>query len=229
MKNLRRLDCESTNSARASLSAFSGLRSQELLAEFDEFSKSADNELASCERWQALADWLSVPRDSFEVRWFHGTRTANSESFLENGITSGSPRLETTNATQPQISLRRWRGAEQQVLALLAARGWKVEDVSRQNIGYDIEAHTPEGEDLCVEVKSLDYPGQPFNLTSNEEAVARQKGRAYRLVLVRQTNTHIEIAFIADPINQLQLTRQCRQWVWECATYDFTPDRFVLE
>ena len=101
--------------------------------------------------------------------------------------------------------------------------------MSRQNIGYDIEGQTPEGENVCIEVKSLDYPGQPFTLTSNEEAVARQKAQAYRLALVRQTNTHMEIAFIADPISQLQLTRQCRQWVWECATYDFTPDRFALE
>ena len=144
-------------------------------------------------------------------------------------VASGSPRLETTNATQPQISLKRWRGAEQQVLALLMARGWKVEDVSRQNIGYDIEAQTPDGENVCIEVKSLDYPGQPFTLTSNEEAVARQKGQAYRLALVRQTNEHLEVAFIHDPANQLRLTRQCRQWVWECAAYDFAPERFALE
>jgi hypothetical protein len=144
-------------------------------------------------------------------------------------VVSSSPQFNAPITTQPQISLKRWRGAEQQVLALLAARGWKVEDVSRQNIGYDIEGQTPEGENVFVEVKSLDYPGQPFTLTSNEEAVARQKGRAYRLALVRQTNAHMEIAFIVDPINQLQLTRQCRQWVWECAAYEFAPERFGLE
>lgn len=159
------------------------------------------------------------------------TDAATAERLLpaQTPVASGSPRPETNNAIQPQISLKRWRGAEQQVLALLAARGWKVEDVSRQNIGYDIEGQTPEGDNVCIEVKSLDYPGQPFTLTSNEEAVARQKGRAYRLALVRQTNIHIEVAFIADPISRLQLTRQCRQWVWECATYEFTPDRFALE
>lgn len=145
------------------------------------------------------------------------------------GLISGSRKLERTNSVLPSISLKRWRGAEQQVLALLASRGWKVEDVSRQNIGYDIEGQTTQGEDVCIEVKALDYPGQPFTLTSNEEAVARQKGGAYRLALVRQTNAHIEIAFIADPINQLHLTRQCRQWVWECSSYDYTPERFELE
>lgn len=131
--------------------------------------------------------------------------------------------------TSQQVSLKRWRGAEQQVLAVLEAWGWGVTDVSRQNLGYDIEGCTPEGEDVFVEVKSLDYPGQPFTLTSNEEAVARQKGAAYRLALVRQTNAHLEIAFVPDPANQLKLARQCRQWVWECSAYEFLPERFSLE
>jgi hypothetical protein len=127
------------------------------------------------------------------------------------------------------FSLKRWRGAEQQVIAVLEAWGWKVEDVSRQNIGYDIEGYTPQGEMVCVEVKSIDYPEQAFTLTSNEEAVAREKGDLYRLALVRQSKTHLEIAFIRDPIRQLKLTRQCRQWVWECSSYSYTPDFFPLE
>lgn len=128
-----------------------------------------------------------------------------------------------------QVSLKRWRGAEQQVFAVLEAWGWRVTDVSRQNLGYDLEGRTPEGEDVFVEVKSLDYPGQPFTLTSNEEAVARQKGGAYRLALVRQTSAHLEVGFIPDPINRLKLARQCRQWVWECSVYEYAPERFPLE
>ena len=134
----------------------------------------------------------------------------------------------TTVPTQ-QISLKRWRAAEQQALEILQVWGWEVKDVSRQNLGYDIEGRTREGEEAFVEVKSLDYPGQSFTLTSNEEAVARQKGTAYRLALIRQTNTHLEMALIRDPANQLKLTRQCRQWVWECAGYDYAPERFLLQ
>jgi hypothetical protein len=127
------------------------------------------------------------------------------------------------------FSLKRWRGAEQQVLELLRTLGWNVQDVSRQNIGYDIEGRTPEGEEVCIDVKSIENPNQPFTLTSNEEAVAREKGTAYRLAVVRQTRTHLEVAFICDPVRRLKLTRQCRQWVWECATYQFLPERFPLE
>jgi hypothetical protein len=135
----------------------------------------------------------------------------------------------TGKHTSQQVSLKRWRGAEQQVFTVLEAWGWRVTDVSRQNLGFDIEGRTPEGEDVFVEVKSLDYAGQPFTLTSNEEAVARQKGGAYRLALVRQTNAHLEIAFIPDPVDQLKLARQCRQWVWECSVYEYAPARFPLE
>lgn len=142
--------------------------------------------------------------------------------------TSGSGGKQTSKLN-PQISLKRWRSAEQQVLSVLTALGWEVEDVSRQNIGYDIEGRTPEGKDAFVEVKAIDHPGQTFTLTSNEEVVARQKGKAYRLALVRQTGEHLEIAFIEDPIQNVKLTRQCRQWVWECSAYDFNPERFALE
>jgi hypothetical protein len=144
------------------------------------------------------------------------------------GATNSTVQSNSTPKTPP-VSLKRWRGAEQQVLSLLMAQGWKAEDVSRQNIGYDIEAKTAEGNEVYVEVKAIDYPGQAFTLTSNEEAIARQKGKAYRLALVRQTNEFLEVAFITDPVNQLKLTRQCRQWVWECAGYEFHPERFTLE
>ena len=141
----------------------------------------------------------------------------------------GTPSHSPQTFQSLPISLKRWRAAEQQVLSILTARGWKVEDVSRQNIGYDIEGRTPEGEEAYVEVKMIEHTSQPFTLTSNEEAVARQKGKAYRLAIVRQTNNSLEVTFIEDPINKLKLTRQCRQWVWECQAYEFSPERFQLE
>jgi hypothetical protein len=152
---------------------------------------------------------------------------------LVPGESSPSPVQQPPDSVSPEaptrLSLTRWRAAEEQVLELLEAWGWQATDVSRQNLGYDIEATTPEEVEVFLEVKSIDYPGQPFTMTSNEEAVARQKGKAYRLALVRQTSTDLEVAFIEDPVHRLRLTRQCRQWVWECAAYEFVPERFALE
>ena len=144
--------------------------------------------------------------------------------------TSSEPKQDDDPSAAPQrLSLKKWRSAEQQVLSLLGLKGWDVEDVSRQNVGYDIEGLAPEGNEVCIEVKAIDNPGQAFTLTSNEEAVARQKGDSYCLAIVRQSGAYLEIAFIRDPANQLLLTRQCRQWVWECSSYEFAPERFLLD
>ena len=136
--------------------------------------------------------------------------------------------IESPTLSLKSLSLKRWRGAEEQVYNILAAQGWIVKDVSRQNIGYDIECKTPNGESAFVEVKLVDSPSQSFTLTSNEEAVARQKGSEYLIAVVRQAGNFLEVAFIRDPVQQLSLTRQCRQWVWECNDYPFEPLRFPL-
>lgn len=122
-----------------------------------------------------------------------------------------------------RISLVKWRSAEQQVLEILNSDGWSAKDVSRQNVGYDIEAINPNGEIICVEVKSLKYEGQHFTLTSNEEATAREKGKSYVLALVIQKKNQLHVMFIEAPLKVIRLERQCRQWVWLCSSYKFYP------
>lgn len=122
-----------------------------------------------------------------------------------------------------QASVVKWRSAEQQVLEIFNAIGWKAKDVSRQNLGYDIEAENDTGEMYYVEVKSLKYEGQEFVLTSNEESNAREKGDSYLLALVVQKEMQLNIMYLKNPIAHLKLERQCRQWVWVCSTYDLTP------
>ncbi len=141
------------------------------------------------------------------------------------------PAEKTVSATSgiKPLALKRWRGAEQHVFQILSAQNWQVEDVSRQNVGYDIEGVTENGEEVFIEVKLIESPSQPFTLTSNEEAVARQKGLKYQIALVRQTGNSLEVAFIRDPVKQLKMTRQCRQWVWECSDYIFEPKIFPFE
>jgi len=130
---------------------------------------------------------------------------------------------------RPPLALRRWRSAEQQVAVLLEYKGFKVDDVSRQNMGYDLEAQPPDGDAVrYVEVKSLGGAGVPFTLTSNEEAMARAKGPSYWIALVCEVGDRLEVSFIRDPASVLNLSRQCRQWVWECAAYPYEPELFEL-
>lgn len=120
-------------------------------------------------------------------------------------------------------SLPAWRGAEQYVALMLGEHGYQVEDRSRQNLGYDLYVEK-EGRKYYVEIKLLDYAGQPFIITTNEETVARECGDAYIIALtLRGSNDGVHIQFVHDPAKALKFVRQCRQWVWECSEYEFNP------
>jgi hypothetical protein len=121
------------------------------------------------------------------------------------------------------VALKKWRGAEHQVMQFMESQGWVTVDHSRENIGYDIACSNSHKKKMFLEVKSIDHSGQPFTITSNEEAVARQNGIDYYIVLVLQDLNTIQFNFIQDPINNLSMTRQCRQWVWECTDYKYEP------
>jgi len=125
-------------------------------------------------------------------------------------------------------SIKRWRCAEEQTLDLLNQNGFKLEDVSKQNIGYDLEGFDPNGKEIQIEVKSITLPGQKFKLTNNEIAVAQEKQDSFYIAVVRQVETFFEIALISDPVNNLVLNRQCVQWIWECSDYEYKPIKFRI-
>jgi hypothetical protein len=118
-----------------------------------------------------------------------------------------------------------WRGAEQYVAQVLQSHGYTVEDRSRQNLGYDLHA-TKDNRKYYVEVKLLDYAGQPFVITPNEEAVARECGNNYILALTLCGKDGVHIQFVHDPVVKLKFVRQCRQWVWECSEYEYASQFF---
>ena len=135
--------------------------------------------------------------------------------------------LQTGNTSPASIitsrSLPAWRGAEQYVSLMLGEHGYQVEDRSRQNLGYDLYVEK-EGRKHYVEVKLLDYAGQPFIITTNEETVARECGDAYIIALtLRGSDDGVHLQFIHDPTRALKFVRQCRQWVWECSEYEYRP------
>jgi hypothetical protein len=121
------------------------------------------------------------------------------------------------------ISMKRWKGAEQQVLELLRKLGWQVVDVTGDKAGCDFKAFTPEREETFIEVKSIGSSNPSFQLTDNEMLLAHEKGAAYRLALVKQTDTHLQVEFICDPKNKLKFKRISRVVLWECAEHKFQP------
>ncbi|TXD50717.1 DUF3883 domain-containing protein [Polaribacter sp. IC063] len=122
----------------------------------------------------------------------------------------------------------RWRSAEENTLTVLNKNGFKLEDVSKQNIGYDLEGVDPNGNEIQIEVKSITLPGQKFKLTNNEIAVAQEKKNSYYIGVVRQLESFIEIGLISNPVENLILDRQCVQWIWECSNYQYNPIKFEI-
>lgn len=125
-------------------------------------------------------------------------------------------------------AIQKWRSAEENTLVALNANGFRLKDVSKQNLGFDLEGSDPNGKNIYIEVKSIDYVGQKFRMTNNEFAAAQYKPGNYYLALVYQNKDSFEISLIKDPVNRLNLTRQVVQWVWECSDYEYKPMKFSL-
>lgn len=138
---------------------------------------------------------------------------------------------DASSSSKPAVyneGLQKWRSAEENTLSALNANGFRLKDVSKQNLGFDLEGSDPNGKNIYIEVKSIDYVGQKFRMTNNEFAAAQYKPGNYYLALVYQNKDSFEISLIKDPVNRLNLTRQVVQWVWECTDYEYKPMKFKL-
>jgi len=65
-------------------------------------------------------------------------------------------------------------------------------------------------------------------MTNNEFATAQYKQQHYFIAIVLQNKNVLEISMINNPVNNLDLKRQCVQWVWECSEYDYNPMSFKI-
>ena len=142
-------------------------------------------------------------------QWFNDAESSSKQAVNNDGI-------------------QKWRSAEENTLVALNANGFRLKDVSKQNLGFDLEGSDPNGKNIYIEVKSIDYVGQKFRMTNNEFAAAQYKPGNYYLALVCQNKDSFEISLIKDPVNRLNLTRQVVQWVWECTDYEYKPMRFKI-
>lgn len=135
---------------------------------------------------------------------------------------------DNQSASNETKGIQKWRSAEENTLRTLNSNGFKLKDVSTLNVGYDLEGTDPNGKEICIEVKSIDYAGQKFRMTNNEFAAAQFKQDCYYLAIVLQGNDVMEISLIKNPVNNLNMNRQCVQWVWECTEYEYRPMKFKL-
>lgn len=136
---------------------------------------------------------------------------------------SNSVNAKPVRSLKPKVS--RWRSAEQRVMQLETYMGNSVRDVSRMNVGYDIESKTPSGETRYIEVKSLVGESAEFSITNNEYTAAHEYGQSYYICLIFESNA----IYIQNPLANLSFTKRARQWEWVCDQYTGTSVEFDVE
>lgn len=125
-------------------------------------------------------------------------------------------RREVSEALEPLADIiSRWRTAEIATLEYLNSRGWNLEDVSGQNVGYDLAGSDPAGEPARIEVKKVDSVNARFAMTNNEMSLMLTSPGGYLLAVLVGDGRYVKLLLV-DPSNEeLPRERVCRRWDWE--------------
>ncbi len=151
---------------------------------------------------------------SSDLEWFSRTYQINMNSDKTGILTK--PTKSMALEIKPNIS--KWRSAEQQCIEIEKFFGNNATDVSKRNIGYDIESITPTGNIRRIEVKSITEKGG-FSITNNEYTAAHQYGDEYFLCLIFQNDNNIKLTYIQNPMQSIRFEKRIRQWEWFCEDY----------
>jgi hypothetical protein len=100
-------------------------------------------------------------------------------------------------------------------MAYLNSRGWRLDDVSGQNVGYDLSGSDPAGAPVRIEVKRVDHPDARFAMTNNEMSLMLASPGGYVLAVLVGDGRYVRLMLV-DPSNEgLPKERVCRRWDWE--------------
>lgn len=171
----------------------------------DKLDKSLINQIKSIfldEEIDALCSNFNISKELFKDK--------TNNNVLKNSIFDKF--VTKTNITK-------WRTAEQNCIVLEESFGYKAEDISKQNIGYDVISKTKDGDTRYIEVKSLKKLGDSFCITNNEYTAAHQYKDNYYLCLIVQNEDNIECVYIQNPLKTLNFEKRARAWEWFCDTY----------
>lgn len=160
-----------------------------------------------------------------EIGWF-SEQTSIDISKLSRDYTEDAPQVTKTIKKEIKPHIAKWRSAEQQCIDIEKYFGNTATDVSKQNVGYDIESTTPDGCKRYIEVKSITEDGS-FSITNNEYTAAHQYGEQYYLCLLIQSAQNTQAIYVQNPLETLKFEKRIRQWEWYCDTY--SGESFIFE
>ena len=162
-----------------------------------------------------------------EISWFDKTYATTFTDFVKTDEKI-TPVIVNSSASQTiSKGITKWRAAEQQCVELEELWGNYAKDISKQNLGYDVESKTPNGETRYIEVKSIGKNVKSFTLTNNEFSAAHQLGENYYLCIVSQDESKFVATYIPDPVHSLSMEKRVRQWEWFCE--DFEGEQYTLK
>ncbi|MFE3105166.1 sacsin N-terminal ATP-binding-like domain-containing protein [Nocardia tengchongensis] len=141
---------------------------------------------------------------------------SRSPQILAQSAVEVAGRVEVSPTAEPLADIvSRWRTAELATMEYLNCRGWRLEDVSGQNVGYDLAGNNPAGEPVRIEVKKVDHMDARFAMTNNEMSLMLASPGGYLLAVLVGDGRYVKLVLV-DPSNEgLPKERVCRRWDWE--------------
>lgn len=176
---------------------------------------------------KAVREGLSATASKADLSWFSEKKAIDIQKLTgEPELTSVSePEIKSVKKEiKPQIA--KWRSAEQQCIEIEKYFGNAAVDVSKKNVGYDVESTTPDGGKRYIEVKSIKEDGS-FSITNNEYTAAHQYGDQYYMCLLIQSAQNLQAIYIQNPIENISFEKRIKQWEWYCDTY--SGESYVFE
>lgn len=152
-----------------------------------------------------------------EIEWFCKTVKIKKNLFLNNSIKKVINNKVNKNS---KYYISKWRSAEQQCIEVEESMGNSAVYVGNKNLGYDVESITAGGEKRYLEVKLISFNNNAFTMTNNEYTAAHKLNYNYYICLVKQGENMMEVTYIKNPIETLNLEKRVRQWEWYCESYE---------
>lgn len=114
----------------------------------------------------------------------------------------------------------KWRSAEVNVREFFENKTEVVyaKDVSKLNVGYDIEVKYKSGRVCYFEVKSVKTINEPIEITNNELAIGRELAGNY-YIAIHVSSDEPALFFIENPINNLHFDKRIKAVAWVCDDY----------
>ena len=140
------------------------------------------------------------PRRSKGVNTPSGNRGVGHSS-SRSGDTGGETHIDATD-TSPQDRREIERIGMEHARRYEEGQGCTVEDVSTENLGFDLRSTTPKGEIRCIEVKARAERALVV-LTSNEWDTAERLKDGYFLYVVLNAKTQPERYIIRNPTDKV--------------------------